>query len=458
MRWLWIIAIVPILLVLSATDLTALKIVDYQHKLNPRFTKIVRKSTRFIIIHSTEGSLPSSLRTLSRGKFRRKRYVSRGGHAHYLIAKKDGTVYRILNPKYRANHAGVSMWNGVVNLSNYSLGIELEGYHNIPFTDRQYQSLRELLRILQKRYRIKDRDVLEHYRVAYSEPNRFNDKRLRGRKKDPGIDNFDRKKAGLMDAYPQDPDVIAGRVSRIPDPVQVARNARLKPVSPTLAENDRRTGRPPKAEKVRQAGGEKVKDYEKQNRNGRPDSPDRDSVNPNIITTRRTAWKIAGHHYKAASTLYRFPDGRSLRGHEIQDWSNIPPGTQVELEVEEAKMVSVNRAEVLLPTVTKDMSPWKIANALHNSSFTYYIYPNGNILAGHRIKRFSDVPLGTRVLIAYRRVPTPRTRSLLGEDLEDVFLSYQTLYLFPSGALKSGEQIENFAQLPREAIVFARVE
>lgn len=121
-------------------------------------------------------------------------------------------------------------------------------------------------------------------------------------------------------------------------------------------------------------------------------------------------------------------------------------------------MVSANRAEVLLPTVTEDLSPWKIANALYSSSFTYYIYPNRRIMAGHRIKRFSEVPPGTRVLIAYRRVPTPRTESPLGEDLEDVFLSHQTLYLFPSGKLKSGEQIENFAQLPRGAIVFTRVE
>ena len=430
MRRAFIVGLTATLLGLSATDLAALKIIDYQKRLNPRFAKRARKSTRHIVIHSTEGSLPSSLRTLSRGKVRRRRYVSRGGHAHYLIAK-NGTVYRILDPRFRANHAGVSMWNGLKGLSDYSLGIELEGYHNVPFTDRQYRSLRELLGILQKRFRVKDKDVLGHYRVAFSKPNRFHSKRLRGRKKDPGADNFDRRRAGLTDQYPHDPDVVAGRIGADPDRVQVARKSKSKTA---------------------------VRKAEKREDNGRVTAPAADLARSSTITASRTAWKIAGRQYKAATTLYRFPDGRSLRGHEIQDWSDIPPGTQVELGVEEDKVVSAERAEVLLPVVGKDMSPWKIANALHNSSFTYYLYPSGKILAGHRIERFADVPPGTRVLIAYHRVPRPSTDDPLGEDLDDVFLSHQTLYLLPDGALQSGEQIENFAQLPRGTIAFTKVD
>ena len=121
MSRVFIVVLTTVVLGFSAIDLAALKIVDYQKKLNPRFAKRSRKSTRHIIIHSTEGSLPSSLRTLSRGKVHRRRYVSRGGHAHYLIAK-NGTVYRILDPKYRANHAGVSMWNGLDRLAGYRAG------------------------------------------------------------------------------------------------------------------------------------------------------------------------------------------------------------------------------------------------------------------------------------------------------------------------------------------------
>ena len=439
MRRAFIVGLTATLLGLSATDLAALKIIDYQKRLNPRFAKRARKSTRHIVIHSTEGSLPSSLRTLSRGKVRRRRYVSRGGHAHYLIAK-NGTVYRILDPRFRANHAGVSMWNGLKGLSDHSLGIELEGYHNVPFTDRQYRSLKELLGILQKRFRVKDKDVLGHYRVAYSKPNRFHRKRLRGRKKDPGADNFDRRRAGLTDQYPHDPDVVAGRIGGDPDRVQLARKSQ----SQTPAR------KPQSQTPARKA--------EKREDNGSLTAPAADRQRGNTITASRTAWKIAGRQYKAATTLYRFPDGRSLRGHEIQDWSDIPPGTQIELGVEEDKVVSAERAEVLLPVIGKDMSPWKIANALHNSSFTYYLYPSGKILAGHRIERFADVPPGTRVLIAYHRVPRPSTEDPLGEGLDDVFLSHQTLYLLPDGALQSGEQIENFARLPRGTIAFTKVD
>ena len=465
MRRLFIVALTTALLGFFATETAALKIVDYQNKLNPRFAKRPRKSTRHIIIHSTEGSLPSSLRTLSRGKVRRRRYVSRGGHAHYLIAK-NGTVYRILDPKYRANHAGVSMWNGLDRLSDHSLGIELEGYHNVPFTDRQYRSLKELLRILQKRFRVKDRDVLEHYRVAYSRPNRFHRKRRRGRKKDPGADNFDRRRAGLTDRYRRDPDVIAGRIGANPDGIQLARQSRPKASTTPARKEDQRKANGSSAATAPKPGkkvGNGSLATAARNRPKRPDNgslsrPAADPAGKNTITARRTAWKIAGRQYKAASTLYRFPDGRWLRGHEIRDWSDIPAGTVVELGVEEDKVVSANRAEVLLPVVGESMSPWKIANVLHNSSITYYLFPSGKILAGHRIERFADVPPGTRVLIAYRPVPTPRTNDPLGEDLDDVFLSHQTLFLLPGGVLKSGEQIENFAQLPRGALVFAKVE
>jgi N-acetylmuramoyl-L-alanine amidase len=189
----------------------AVKIVDYQRHLNSRFRKKTRQETRFIVIHSTECRLPSALRTLSRGKARRGRYITLGGHTHFLIAR-NGTDYRILDPKYWANHAGVSMWKGLENLSDYSIGIELEGYHNISFSEQQYQSLRNLLARLQGRYGIQDQDVLEHYRVAYAAPNRYHKVKQRGRKLDPGLDNFDRLRAGLKREYPEDPDVIAGRV------------------------------------------------------------------------------------------------------------------------------------------------------------------------------------------------------------------------------------------------------
>jgi len=402
----------------------AAKITDYQSHLNPRFSKEIRRETKFIVVHSTESSLPSALRTLSRGKVRYGSYITRGGHAHYLIAR-NGAIYRILDPKYWANHAGVSMWNGLENLSDYSIGIELEGYHNVPFREEQYQSLKWLLDLLKKRYEIEDRSVLEHYRVAYSAPNRFHREKLRGRKLDPGADNFNRFKAGLRDEPAQDPDVIAGRIGGSPG---------LMPAS----------------------GHVEVAEEETEEEETVPTAP-----GPNVISASQTAWKIAGEHYKAQTTVYYFPDGTSLRGDQVEDWSNIPAGTQVKvgvIETKAKKLVSPQRAEVLFPETSASISPWKIANALYRSSFTFYLYPDGALHPGNAISDWSSVPFRSKVLVAYRQVSAPRTTNRLGEDLEDMYLASQTVYLFRDGTIKSGDQIEDFTRIPTGTWVLAKVE
>ena len=90
-------------------------IIDYRGRLNPLFPKRVRKSTKFIIVHTTECDLKTTLKIVSEGKQDDFKWVSRGGHTHYVIAR-DGQTYRILDEKFRAHHAGRSMWNGERNL------------------------------------------------------------------------------------------------------------------------------------------------------------------------------------------------------------------------------------------------------------------------------------------------------------------------------------------------------
>jgi N-acetylmuramoyl-L-alanine amidase len=408
---------------------SSLKIVDYQRQLSPLFRKQIRIKTRFIVIHSTESSLPSALRTLSRGRLWRGSYVTRGGHAHYLIAK-NGIVYRILDPKYWANHAGVSMWEGYQDLSDYSIGIELEGYHNLPFSDAQYRSLRKLLEMLQRRYTITDRDVLEHYRVAYSAPNRFHDARMRGRKLDPGFDNFDRLKAGLTDAYSIDPDVTAGRINVSPTLVKAGGY-----VEPSAEPADEEV-----EGSVTPAGAEDEGDQ---------------------ITLSRTAWRIAGAQYNSPTTMYYFPDGRSFSGDQIPDWSDIPAGTQVKVgaaKSEPQKVISPLRTEVVAPEISPTQSAWRIAKALYQSALTYYVLPDGRVLQGSELSKVASIPVGTKVLVAYREITKPQTRSAVGEDLEAVYLAPQTVYLLPDLILRSGDQIENFTKLPAAVRVFARVD
>jgi AmpD protein len=63
--------------------------------------------------------------------------------AHFLI-ERDGAVTQFVSCLDRAWHAGVSHFEGRDNCNDFSLGIELEGTDEQPYTDRQYQALIEL--------------------------------------------------------------------------------------------------------------------------------------------------------------------------------------------------------------------------------------------------------------------------------------------------------------------------
>src|SRR6185503_6091358 len=195
----------------------------------------------------------------------------------------------------------------------------------------------------------------------------------------PGIDNFERARAGLSDEYQSDPDVIAGRIDGRPELMRAGGHV------------------PPAAESEEEG-----------------DSPEQGSEDASMqIGRKRTAWKIAGVRYNAPTTVYRFPDGRSYSGEQIKDWSDIPPGTRVELGIavpEEKKVISVARVEVAVPQITASDSPWKIANALYNSSLTFYILPDGTVQPGNTLKKMGSLPRGTKVLVAYREIPKPEAR------------------------------------------------
>ena len=97
--------------------------------------------------------------------------------AHYLISR-DGNIFNLLCPKYKAWHAGKSKWKNHTNINDYSIGIELEnkghdfGYSN--YTTNQYISLKKLVFFLKKNFIIIDEDIIFHSDIS---PNR---------KKDPG--------------------------------------------------------------------------------------------------------------------------------------------------------------------------------------------------------------------------------------------------------------------------------
>jgi len=259
-------------------------IIDYRWRLNPLFPKKVRKSTKFIIVHTTECDLKTTLKIVSEGKQDNFKWVSRGGHTHYVIAR-DGQTYRILDEKFKAHHAGRSMWNGERNLNEVSVGIELVGYHDGDITASQYKSVGLLIEILKNTYRLEDRSVLTHSQVA-SKSGPFN---KRGRKH--CARNFDRQLTGLKPTWPYDPDVRAGRLQ--PDPV----------LSSIFYGTLIQTG---------------VK------------------YPSNVIQRHKTAWQIAGDKYNSPNTIYKLPGGLLISGNRLNNkigWNRIPVGTQVFIEL-----------------------------------------------------------------------------------------------------------------------------
>jgi AmpD protein len=71
--------------------------------------------------------------------------------AHFLI-ERDGTITQFVSCNERAWHAGQSCYAERENCNDFSLGIELEGTDELPYTEAQYAALVELIGVLQQGY------------------------------------------------------------------------------------------------------------------------------------------------------------------------------------------------------------------------------------------------------------------------------------------------------------------
>lgn len=94
--------------------------------------------------------------------------------AHFLI-ERDGRLKQYVSCNQRAWHAGISRFEGRENCNDFSIGIELEGTDEQPYTDAQYQSLTALANELGRHYpQIIPQRICGHSDIAP------------GRKTDPG--------------------------------------------------------------------------------------------------------------------------------------------------------------------------------------------------------------------------------------------------------------------------------
>lgn len=71
--------------------------------------------------------------------------------SHFLI-RRDGELLQFVAMDKRAWHAGVSCFKGHHNCNDFSIGIELEGSDDQPFTPAQYACLRTTTLAIQSRY------------------------------------------------------------------------------------------------------------------------------------------------------------------------------------------------------------------------------------------------------------------------------------------------------------------
>jgi len=94
--------------------------------------------------------------------------------AHLLI-RRTGEIVQYVSFLKRAWHAGVSQFAGRSQCNDFSIGIELEGSDEVPYTEAQYQQLVLVIKILQSAWpSITQERIVGHCDIAP------------GRKTDPG--------------------------------------------------------------------------------------------------------------------------------------------------------------------------------------------------------------------------------------------------------------------------------
>ena len=399
-------------------DATSLEITNRLSPKNAR--RPVRPDTKFIVLHTTEGDENGSLSKLQRR-----------GEAHFLIGQ-NGRTYRIVDRQRIATHSGRSMWDGLRVIDNYSIGVEVVGYHDRDLTAAQYESLRELLRVLKDAYGISDEDVLTHSMVAYGRPNRFHRSDHRGRKRcgmlfaRPSV----RARLGLNDRPVRDPDVERGRL-KVADPELFAFLFARRDVRGTASEKGVEIEAPTPASPAPDAG---------------------------TIARTRSAWKIAREQYDDAGTIYRFPDGRQIRGDQVRDWNALPVGTRV--TVEAGDEVDEQEFEGFTEAGEEGDDARNLAGDSYRSRTTIYFFPDGFVRTGYELYRrrstrgmLAKLPPGTRVLVGYVYGGYVKSRRPPSSVAGRKWNYPSTYYRLVDGTVISGDEIDP-GSIPAGTLVF----
>jgi N-acetylmuramoyl-L-alanine amidase len=121
---------------------------------------------KFIIIHYTALEFEEAIKCLCDP-------ISQVS-SHYII-KSDGQIFELVDPANVAWHAGISYWQGLRRINDYSIGIELDNLGCNSYSAKQMDSCINLCKMLVAKYNIPSNNILGHSDIAVE------------RKIDPGI-------------------------------------------------------------------------------------------------------------------------------------------------------------------------------------------------------------------------------------------------------------------------------
>ena len=326
----------------------------------------VRSKTTLLILHTTEAVSGSALRKLSDM-----------GECHFCI-DEAGRIYRVIDHRRVAFHAGRSMWNGKQEADKFSIGIEVCGNHNKPLTSAQTKSLTDLIAEVKRIYKLSDNQVLAHSQVAYGAPNKWQPRDHRGRKRcgmQFGMPSV-RSKLGLKSRPSKDPDVVARRLV-IADP---ALNEVL------YGKMNAFTAPSPQDYEPQQSVPVLIKQQQPVVPVLTKKSTTRSATSGyQTIGIQGRAQEIAGRAVLFSSTIYVYPHGRYSLGNQLTPEAilKLPYGTKVLLDYNVAGTVSSQRSPITICG-----SRWKLGT-------TYYLI-NGGLIPGNMVND-GKIPAGSTI-------------------------------------------------------------
>ena len=408
----------------------------------------LRKSTKFIVLHTTEGAAKGALEKLSAN-----------GECHYVV-DTDGKTYSIVDRGRVAYHAGLSMWNALTGLDSVSVGIEVVGWHDKPVTDAQVAALKKLLADLKSAYKVQDDKVLTHSMVAFGNPNHWHKRKHRGRKRcgmqfaDPAL----RLRIGLSSKPAYDPDLRAGRLfDADPELTKILYRKVSVPQKPAtrVAAAPKAAGPPPGQAAAK--GGQKTAPPSESG-SGAKKSASGTAPAANVIGPRLSAWDIARDKYDSASTTYRFPNGTVKKGSEIsgKEWRKIPAGTVVTIG-DTGDQPSDNSDEGLLE-IGEDGSVHDLGGDEVASSTTFYFPPGKDWARGSTLSlaQIDALPSGTKMLVGYKTGGPVSAKKPVFAICGLAWNHPDTYYWDPARRkVVSGDDIDE-KNIPKGAVVFWR--